>query len=131
MTILQVRLYHYKILAIILIIKSFRKEKLCSNEFYVIMDHIYNETSLNELWLSKSFSFSSLFKKKNHMFVGFWSLFLSILMGFSTSSITVKRNTKLLTFGPRTALVIKHKSYLGTSCLLRKHRYIFPCLQSQ
>lgn len=41
------------------------------------------------------------------MFVCFQSLFLSLFMCLNTSSITVKRNTKLFTFGQRTMLVIK------------------------
>lgn len=57
MTQLQLRLYYYKIFLMVSIIKSFRKEKLYSNEFSVIISHIYSEASLQWTIIFKSFPF--------------------------------------------------------------------------
>lgn len=132
MTLLQLKLYYYKVLVIASIIKSFRKEKLCSNEFCVIVGCIYSESSQKWTVILKSFLF---FFKLNFiqakMCVCFQSLFLSLFMCLSTGSSTVKRNTKLLTFGPRTMLVIKLSLTLEQAASSEHILLYFPCLQSR
>ena len=64
------------------------------------------------------------------MCVCFQSLFLSLFMCLSTGSTTVKRNTKLLTFGPRTMLVIKLSLTLEQAASSEHILLYFPCLQS-
>ena len=88
----------------------------------------------NELWFSRVF-FLFFFSKLNFiqakMCVCFQSLFLPLFMCLSTGSTTVKRNTKLLTFGPRTMLVIKLSLTLEQAASSEHILLYFPCLQSQ
>lgn len=132
---LQLKLYYYKVLVIASIMKSFSKEKLCSNEFCVIIGCIYSESSQQWTVIFKGFLFFFFSFKLNFiqakMGVCFQSLFLSLFMCLSTGSTTVKRNTKLLTFGPRTMLVIKLSPTLEQAASSEHILLCFPCLRSQ
>ena len=75
MTLLQLKLYYYKVLVIASIIKSFRKEKLCSNEFCVIIGCIYSESSQKWTVIFKFSFFFNLNFIQAKMCVCFQSLF--------------------------------------------------------
>ena len=124
---MQLKLYYYKVLVIASIIKSFRKEKLCSNEFCVIVGCIQKWTVILKIFLF----FFKLNCIQAKMCVCFQSLFLSLFMCLCTGSSTVKRNTKLLTFGPRTMLVTKLSLTLEQAASSEHILLHFPCLQSR
>lgn len=69
--------------------------------------------------------FSFFFKVK---FYSSKNVCLSLFMCLSTSLITMKRNTKLLTFGPRTMLVIKLSLTLEQAASSENILLYFPCL---
>lgn len=86
MSILQLRLYCYKIFAIVSIIKSFWIKKLCPNEVYVIVGQFIIRFPCNELWFSKEFSFFKInfIQQKKSVFVS------KVFYPFSCVSVLVQ-----------------------------------------
>lgn len=121
---IAIRFHYYNILLIVSIIKCIRKEAVF-NEVYIIIfitRLLLMNCDSQKFWFFLKTNFIQnvcLFPKS---YLNIWVL--------STSSITEKRKTNLLTFWPRTVLVIKLNLTLEKAAFSEKVLLSFPCLQN-